>query len=32
LTDTEALTDTIIDFLDLRQTFIVSHRDGRINP
>ena len=28
----EALTNTIIDFLDLRETFIVSRRDGRINP
>ena len=28
----EALTNTIMDFLDLRETFIVSRRDGRINP
>ena len=28
----EALTNTLIDFLDLRETFIVSRRDGRINP
>jgi pimeloyl-ACP methyl ester carboxylesterase len=28
----EALTNTITDFLDLRETFIVSRRDGRINP
>jgi pimeloyl-ACP methyl ester carboxylesterase len=28
----EALTTTITDFLDLRETFIVSRRDGRINP
>jgi hypothetical protein len=28
----EALTNTVIDFLDLRETFIVSRRDGRINP
>ncbi len=28
----EALTHTIIDFLDWRKTFIVSRRDGRINP
>jgi pimeloyl-ACP methyl ester carboxylesterase len=28
----EALTNTIIDFLELRETFIVSRRDGRINP
>jgi hypothetical protein len=28
----EALTNTIIDFLDLRETFIVSRRDGRIIP
>ena len=28
----EALTDTITDFLDLRETFIVSRRDSRINP
>jgi pimeloyl-ACP methyl ester carboxylesterase len=28
----EALTNTIIDFLDLRETFIVSRRDGRVNP
>jgi pimeloyl-ACP methyl ester carboxylesterase len=28
----EALSSTIIDFLDLRETFIVSRRDGRINP
>lgn len=28
----EALTNTIIDFLDLRETFLVSRRDGRINP
>ena len=29
---TEALTNTITDFLDLRETFIVSRRDSRINP
>jgi pimeloyl-ACP methyl ester carboxylesterase len=28
----EALTNTIIDFLDLREAFIVSRRDSRINP
>ena len=28
----EALTNTIIDFVDLRETFIVSRRDGRIIP
>jgi pimeloyl-ACP methyl ester carboxylesterase len=28
----EALTNTMTDFLDLRETFIVSRRDGRINP
>lgn len=28
----EALTNTLTDFLDLRETFIVSRRDGRINP
>jgi pimeloyl-ACP methyl ester carboxylesterase len=28
----EALTNTIIDFLELRETFIVGRRDGRINP
>jgi pimeloyl-ACP methyl ester carboxylesterase len=28
----EALTNTITDFLDLRETFVVSRRDGRINP
>jgi pimeloyl-ACP methyl ester carboxylesterase len=28
----EALTTTLTDFLDLRETFIVSRRDGRINP
>jgi pimeloyl-ACP methyl ester carboxylesterase len=28
----EALTNTVTDFLDLRETFIVSRRDGRINP
>jgi pimeloyl-ACP methyl ester carboxylesterase len=28
----EALTSAIIDFLDLRETFIVSRRDSRINP
>ncbi len=28
----EALTNTISDFLDLRETFLVSRRDGRINP
>jgi pimeloyl-ACP methyl ester carboxylesterase len=28
----EALTTTLADFLDLRETFIVSRRDGRINP
>jgi pimeloyl-ACP methyl ester carboxylesterase len=28
----EALTNTITDFLDMRETFIVSRRDGRINP
>jgi pimeloyl-ACP methyl ester carboxylesterase len=28
----EALSGTIIDFLDLHETFIVSRRDGRINP
>jgi len=28
----EALSNTIADFLDLRETFIVSRRDGRINP
>jgi pimeloyl-ACP methyl ester carboxylesterase len=28
----EALTNTIIDFLDLGETFTVSRRDGRINP
>jgi pimeloyl-ACP methyl ester carboxylesterase len=28
----EALTNAIMDFLDLRETFIVSRRDGRINP
>jgi pimeloyl-ACP methyl ester carboxylesterase len=28
----EALTNTITDFLDLRETFIVSRRDSRINP
>jgi hypothetical protein len=27
----EAFTNTHTDFLDLRETFIVSHRDGRIN-
>jgi pimeloyl-ACP methyl ester carboxylesterase len=28
----EALTNAVIDFLDWRETFIVSRRDGRINP
>ena len=28
----EALTNTLTDFLDLRETFIVSRRNGRINP
>lgn len=28
----EALTNALTDFLDLRETFIVSRRDGRINP
>jgi len=28
----EALINTVTDFLDLRETFIVSRRDGRINP
>ena len=28
----EAFTNTVADFLDLRETFIVSRRDGRINP
>jgi pimeloyl-ACP methyl ester carboxylesterase len=28
----EALADTIIDFLDLGDAFLVSRRDGRINP
>jgi pimeloyl-ACP methyl ester carboxylesterase len=28
----EALANTVTDFLDLRETFIVSRRDGRINP
>jgi pimeloyl-ACP methyl ester carboxylesterase len=28
----EALTNTITDFLELRETFIVSRRDSRINP
>jgi pimeloyl-ACP methyl ester carboxylesterase len=28
----EALASTITDFLDLRETFIVSRRDSRINP
>ena len=28
----EALTNTVTDFLNLRQTFIVSRRDGRVNP
>lgn len=28
----ETLTNTIIDFLELRETFIVGRRDGRINP
>ena len=28
----EALSNTVIDFLDLRETFIVSRRDGRVNP
>jgi pimeloyl-ACP methyl ester carboxylesterase len=28
----EALTNTIIDSLDLGETFTVSRRDGRINP
>jgi pimeloyl-ACP methyl ester carboxylesterase len=28
----EALTNAIIDFLDLRETFIVSRRDNRVNP
>jgi pimeloyl-ACP methyl ester carboxylesterase len=28
----EALTNIITDFLDLRETFIVSRRDSRINP
>ena len=28
----EALTNTIIDFLDLGETFIVRRRDGRVNP
>jgi pimeloyl-ACP methyl ester carboxylesterase len=28
----EALIATLTDFLDLRETFIVSRRDGRINP
>ena len=28
----EALTGTIIDFLDLGDAFLVSRRDGRINP
>jgi hypothetical protein len=28
----EALTNTIIDFLDLGETLTVSRGDGRINP
>jgi hypothetical protein len=28
----ETLANTIADFLDLRETFIVSRRDGRIYP
>jgi pimeloyl-ACP methyl ester carboxylesterase len=28
----QALTNTVIDFLDLREAFLVSRRDGRINP
>jgi pimeloyl-ACP methyl ester carboxylesterase len=28
----EALINTVTDFLDLRETFIVSRRDSRINP
>jgi hypothetical protein len=28
----EALTNTIIDFLDPHETFSVGHRDSRINP
>ncbi len=28
----EALANTLTDFLDLRETFIVSRRDSRINP
>lgn len=28
----EALLNSVIDFLDLREAFIVSRRDGRINP
>lgn len=28
----EALSNSVIDFLDLREAFIVSRRDGRINP
>jgi hypothetical protein len=28
----EALSNTVADFLDLREMFIVSRRDGRINP
>jgi hypothetical protein len=28
----EALSNTIADFLELRETFIFSRRDGRINP
>jgi hypothetical protein len=28
----EALSSTSIDFLYLRETFIVSRRDGRIHP
>jgi pimeloyl-ACP methyl ester carboxylesterase len=28
----EALSNTIANFLELHETFIVSHRDGRINP
>ena len=28
----EALADAIVDFLDLGDAFLVSRRDGRINP
>ena len=28
----EALANTLTDFLDLRETFLVSRRDNRINP